>query len=161
MKFELLSDNLVVFLEEIIKNQDLCKLIKYDTYNPLSEEDLILPQDVLINERLFPVPLNPDILDDDCTQINVFYPRGDFDGSGVININALFVDIVVARSLYLINIDGKSKVRAYEIMKEIVKTFEGKSISTLGKLHFLSWVHIQANKKFEVIRLITDVMQVG
>lgn len=158
MKLDLLSDSLVLVLTELLKNDNLCKLVKYDSQTPLEENGLDHELSDLLFSRIFPFPFNSEIVLEDCSRIHVWFPNGYFDDSGAININDLFFDVVIARSLFLINIDGKPKIRPYEITREIIKTFENKSVGTLGKLHFENFIHLMANDKFDVIRLKTDNM---
>lgn len=161
MKLELLSDNMVLILEYMMNNQNLCKLINYDEKNPIEKTNLLLPASGLLFTKLFPYPFNPEVIREDCTQINVWCPQGEFDDSGSISIADVVIDIVVAKSLFLINIDGRPKLRPYETMKEVIKTFKGQSIGTLGKLKFQSFMHITANELFDVFRLRTNMMMLS
>jgi hypothetical protein len=161
MKLEYMSDNLIVILFQLLNNQNLCKLISYDSKSPLDELDLSLPMTDLLFTKMFPDFFNPDIVVDDCTQIYIHYPRGEFSDAGVVNITDIYIDIIEARNLRYINIDDVPKVRSLEIMKEIVNTFQQKSIGTLGELHFKGFIELVGNKQFNVLRLITDMTLFG
>lgn len=159
MKLELLSDNLVLILNEICKYQNICKLIYYDKDNPLSQADLVLPYNSLIKTRLLPYMTNPEVLTRDITQVCIYYPSCDFVNGDVIEMNKVHFDVICGKTLWLIN-DGEVKFRPYEIMKEIKYIFND-SISTIGKIHFQGFRHIPVNEKFDCVRLIGDVMTIA
>lgn len=160
MQIELLSNNIIIVLKEILKHQNICKLLYYNNSTPLSQEDLTLPANNLILKKIFPYPFDSEVVTEDCSQVRIWYPSGKFKGGGNININNIFIDIVVSKSLFLINIDGKEKIRPYEIMKEILQIFNS-DISTLGKLHFIDFFHLFVNEKFDMLRLRADFILVG
>ena len=160
MKIELLSENLIIILQEVMKQQYLCKLIKYNESNPLSQTNLVLPASSLLMTSIFPYPFDSTVIIEDCIQLRIWVYKGDFQGADI-SINDVFLDIIVAKSLFLITIDGKPKLRPYAIMKELIKTFDGLSISTLGKLHFKDYAHIPLNgTKFDLFRIRAEMMTI-
>lgn len=160
MRLNLLSPNLVLILQEIVKYQNICKLLYYNTSTPLSSADLTLPANNLILTKIFPYPFNINVVTEDCSQIHVYVPSGDFEDNRVIeNINICF-DIIVAKNLWLINNNGESLIRPYEIMKELINIFN-KSVSTVGRIYFKRFIHISVNDNFDCVRLIGEMMTLG
>ena len=157
MKIELLSENLIIILQEVMKQQNLCKLIKYNQSNPLSQTDLVLPASSLLMTSIFPYPADVETITEDCVQLRCWIPGGKFAGADI-SINDIFMDIVVAKSLFLITIGGKPMLRPYVIMKELIDTFDGNSIATLGKLGFKTFAHLTANSKFDLFRIKAEMM---
>lgn len=155
-----MSDNLTIALNEIIKNQKLAKYLYYDVDNPLSKPDLKLPAKQLIKNKVFPYPFDPVATIDDCTELRVYYPETVFDGSGAVGYTKLNFDIVVAKSLWLVN-DGKPAVRPYMILDELKKIFESESISTLSRLRFTNFIHLYVNTKFDAIRAEAELTLFG
>jgi hypothetical protein len=158
MKLELLSDNLIIILQEIMKQQNLCKLINYNESTPLAQTDLVLPASSLLRTSLFPYSSDDETIVEDCVQLRVWVYTGNFKGADI-SINDVFLDIVIAKSLFLITIDGEPKLRPYEIMKELINTFDGINISTLGRLNFKTWHQLSFNEsKFITFRIRAEMM---
>jgi hypothetical protein len=107
--------------------------------------------------RIFPFPFDPTAALEDCTQLRIYYPDGIFDGFNIAQ-TSLYFDIVIAKSLWLIKgDDGKSAIRPYLIMKELVNHFTNRSIGTIGKIKFTHFQHLNVNSKFDAIRLGADM----
>lgn len=147
-------------MEEIVKSQSLCKLLNYNSNTPLEEEDLILPADGLILTKIFPYPLDLEVTLADCSQLMVYYPRCNFSANGVIESPKIYFDIVVAKDLFLIKNNNEPSIRPYEIMMELVNTFN-KSIETVGKISFDEFIHITINGKFDCLRLVGNFFTIG
>ncbi len=161
VNLDYLSDNLTIILGDIINNQNIVKYISYDVSNPLSQADLLLPASDLILNRVYPFPCDPVALVNDSTEIRVYYPKCDFQADSVLGSVEVYIDIVVAKTLWLINNGVKSQVRPYMIIKEIMKQFNNVSSGTVGQLHFDGFVHVNVNTKFDAIRLITTMELFG
>jgi len=158
MKLEYLSDNLVIILQEVMKQQNLCKLIKYNQSNPLEQTDLVLPASDLLMSSLFPYSADDEVTIDNCVQLRCWVYTGKFEGADI-SINDVFLDIVLAKDLFLITINNKPQLRPYEIMKELIKTFDRISISTLGKLHFINWYQLSSiGSNFITFRIRAEMM---
>jgi len=162
MKLDLLSPNLLLILNQIIRCQNLCKLIYYNQNNPLSQSDLTLPCNNLILTKIFPSPFNINTTLEDCVELRVYYLSGTFDSIGVVeNIDIIF-DIVCSKTknLWLINDGSNSLIRPYEITKELINLFD-QSLSTVGRLKFMRFNHLYVNDKFDCIRLIANMLTLG
>jgi hypothetical protein len=153
VKLELLSDNLMILIEELLNNQSIAKYLKYNDKDAINKPDILLPANSLLMNKIFPFPFNPNISTDDCSQIRVYYPDGGFDDSQVWLDTDIFFDIVVAKKLWLTSDGQRSSIRPYEIMRHTIEQFKDRSIGTLGKLIFTRFIHMNANDNFDVIRL--------
>jgi hypothetical protein len=154
LKLDLLDENLLVIIDTVLLNQNLCKYIYYDVDDPLAEDDIPDTQEALMLKRVLPFPYDPGITIDDQTQLRIYYPDGNINETAVESIDVHF-DIVVAKeTLWLINMAGKKQIRPYRIMKEIVNTFNKKSIITLGQLEFSAFSHRYVNEKFDAIQVV-------
>ncbi|MEK5036301.1 hypothetical protein MKY96_33150 [Paenibacillus sp. FSL R7-0302] len=160
VSFELMSDNLVILLGEIIKNQNIVKYVSNNVKNPLSQPDILLPAKNLIGSKLHPYPFDPVTTPEDSVEIRVYYPEGAIDDSRAVLQTTIYVDIVCAKSLWLIN-DGKSGVRPYMIVHELFRQFNKKSVSTIGRLDITGFDHLHVNDKFDAIRLHTQMVTFG
>lgn len=156
-KLELLSPNLIKIVLELLDNQNLCKLLYYKQNNPL-EQTTIIDTNILLFDCLYPYPSNVDVTTESECQLHIYYPNGNFVNNQVIELNDIFFDIILAKTkdIYLINNNGTSAIRAYEIMKEILVSFYNQSIDTIGTIKFKKFVHIYVNEKFDCIRLIAN-----
>lgn len=155
VKLELLSKNLVLMLETLLTNDNIGKYLYYDLKNPLSQPSVSNVQSLLFS-KIFPYPFDPSVTTNACSQIRVYYTDGDINDVVVERISITF-DVVVAKSLWLTN-DGSPTIRPYEIIKEIVNTFDNKSIDTVGKLEFDSFRHVMLNDTFDIVQLTAEMV---
>lgn len=161
VNIEIMSDNIVLLINEIIKSQEVVKYLSYNNTNPLSQPDVKLPAKNLVLNRIHPYPFDPLATEDEVVEIRVYYPRSNFELSGAVAQTVLYIDIVCAKSLWLVN-DGKSAIRPYMIASELQKLFSGRSIGTLGTFKFAVMEQLSVNDKFEAIRLhVTDAHLFG
>lgn len=154
-KLELLAPNLIIVLIQLVNNQKICKLINHNSPNALDQPDLILPQNSLINNKVFPFPFPINFQGEECTNIRVYYPRVDFKNNEVVIDEEIWFDIVCANNLWLI----PGTVRPYLIASEIVNIFRRKSIETLGRMQFITMLHVRINENYDAIRLIAKIVQ--
>lgn len=156
-RYSLLSDNLIIIITEIIKNDKLCKLIDDNSPAPLDNNNYV---GNLLGSKIFPYSFNPDITLEKCTQLRVYYPYGDIKNR-VIENTTIYFDIIIHKDLYLINIDDKMYIRDLLIMTELINTFNNISLSTVGKLVFSNFSNLAVNNEFNCLRLYTKMMTIG
>jgi len=151
--FDFLSPALLDILNQAVQSQNLVKYLYYNTQTPLQGADITDVSSLLYNQ-VFPSPFDTTIEQEDCSQLRVFYQTGKIQNDMVVdNINVIF-DIIVAKSLWLINDgNGNSQVRPYMIMSELEKQFRNQSVGRAGRLLFQSFDHIMVDKMFNGIRL--------
>lgn len=161
VNIEIMSDNIVLLIKEITNSQKVVKYIKFNVTNPQSQPDVELPANNLVLNKIHPYPFDPVATVEDCAEIRVYYPTANFQASGAVAQTILYIDIICAKSLWLIN-DGKSSIRPYMIASELQKLFNGRSIGTLGTFKFAVMEHLNVNEKFDSIRLhVTDAQLFG
>lgn len=151
----MLSPNLILIIDQILSNQEICKYLNYNKDNPLTQPDLILPAKNLFLKKIFPYEYNPNITMEDCTQLRIYYPSGRIINKAIEDVVVVF-DIIVAKTLWLVN-DGKPLLRPYELLKLIYNEYQNKSISTVGVLSFRGWNYINYNDKFNGIRFFSSM----
>lgn len=159
LKLELLSPNLVLIIDEILNNQNICKYLYYNTKNPLGESNLTLPANSLKLTKVYPCRINTAITDE-CTQLRIYYPGAKLNAVGATEDIWVSFDILCHINLWLINDGTNSLIRPYEIMKELTNLFD-QSLSTVGKLVFKEFNQIFVNDKFDCIRLMAKMMTIG
>lgn len=158
---ELLSDNLTLILNQLISNQKIVKYLYYNEKSPQGKPDVKLPAKNLILSKIHPYPFDPIATTEEGTEIRVYFPEGQFDGSRAVADTFLHIDIVTAKSLWLTNDNDKSQIRPYMIMKEIIEHFAGKSIGTLGRMNFHNFIHLHINDKFDALRIEAEITLFG
>jgi hypothetical protein len=158
LKLELLSPNLVLLIDEILDNQNICKYLYYDDKNPLGQSTIADTSGLLLT-KIFPYPFSS-VITEECTQLRLYYPDGEFDSIGKIEQSLVLFDIICHKNLWLINDGTNSLIRPYEIMKELINLFD-QSLSTVGKLKFKRFNHLFVNDKFDCIRLMAEMMTIG
>lgn len=159
-----LSKNIVNVMKALAKNEGLARLLVNNVENPyvtpVGEEGRknLITQDS-VNSKIFPVPFDPDAQTEDTSFIRVYYNQGDFDNE-ILQDLSLHVDIVVAKSLWLINDGTNSLIRPYEIMDRVIDLVGKKSANSSVSVKFDGWQHLAVNTKFDAIRLYSNYFNV-
>lgn len=164
MKLESMSKNIVNIMLQLSSNDGLAMLLVNNNNAPFSPSLPTIDKSKLINpelpeSRISPFPFDPDALVEDNSFIRAYYNSGEFD-SEIIADSSLHIDIIVAKSLWLINHDGRSLVRPYEIMSRVVDLLGSRSNNDTIRLKFNGWQHLAVNAKFDAIRLYCEYMSV-
>lgn len=163
MKFDLLSRNSIVLLEELIKHQELVKLIDVNAAKPLDSAD-VKNTGSLIMKKLFPTPFDKNIPETQQTQLRVFFPEGRLKNKEVLTTTIVF-EIVIHKDLWLIQVQDKDgtyqkRIRPYDIMDKIVEIFEDKSKRTLGVVKFDRYTFTHIDKDYAMYSLIGEMMTI-
>lgn len=165
IKMNTLSKNIIDIMQQLSKNDGLARLLVYDDDNPFDPSLPSCNGVKLINPKsdtckIFPYPFDPDATDKDTSLIRVYYNRGEFNENETIQDMSLHIDIIVAKSLWLINNGRTSSIRPYEIMDRVIDMVGKKSLNSTIKLKFDGWQHLAVNTKFDAIRLYSDYFSV-
>lgn len=165
MRLESLSNNIVKIMQELSKNQALARLLMYNDINPFSTSLPDVDGTLLTNPknplcRIFPYPFDPEATIEDGSFIRVYYPNGQFNENEVISETQINIDIIVAKSLWLINDGQRPLIRPYEIMSRVTDMIGKRSAGATIQLQFTGWNHLAVNTKFDAIRLYSDYMSV-
>jgi hypothetical protein len=159
---EHLSQNLVQVLTTIVSNnRELAEYLIDSADNPLTDGtdvvQTVLNNDYnkLIMKYVKPFPFD-DITETLQSEIRVFFHHGEMETKSVISNNILIFDILVPKVYWLIN-DGQPKIRAYEIMRNIINKFDDKSVGTIGQLNFTTFAHLMVNDKISGVRLFAEM----
>lgn len=155
MDFERLSSNIVVAIDQVLKNQNLVNYIGWNGNDPSLQS--VVPSSIApkaTNERIFPYPFDTSYKEDVRTQLHIYYPSLVFQNNGKASQVVMLFDIVVHKSIWLLTDNGKKVIRPYQIAKYIVDTFKDKRIDGLGEIHFLQGSHTVINEQFEGFRLV-------
>jgi len=162
VKLELLSKNLVLIIDKLIKDEKVSKLIYYNTNDIFSRPDIspsiIAPLGE--TERVLPYPFDTSFTNDERTQIHVYFPDLDFVNAENAESTVVFFDIVTHRNLWLFSEFGEKLIRPYEIASSISRLFDGSlpnTKSTVGKLNFLSLKQVHVNEEFSCVRLVATM----
>lgn len=165
MNFDTMSKNLTDVLSKLSKNDALCKLLINESTEPLKDgllpsinSEIIRPTSK--NARIFPYPFAEDSTSEDGIFLRVYYNNGELDESEVIGEAQIHIDIVCAKSLWLIRTERGSSVRPYEIMSRVMDSVGKKSVGSGIKLSFRRYQHMYVNQQFDAIRLYAKYMTV-
>lgn len=161
MKFDLLSRNSIVILEELISDQTLAKLISVNNSKPLDSADIQKTGSLVMN-NVFPTPYNSVVPQQQKTELRAFFPNGVLQNTEVLNTDIHF-QIITHRDLWLIQTKDKNgkyqkRIRPYDIMDRIVSLYEDKSIGTLGKLKFEGYTYHHIDKDYGMYTLVASMM---
>lgn len=164
MKMETMSKNVVAVMQELSKNEGLARLLVNNDPNPFTKA-ITFDKSRLINPnavecKIFPYPFETDATTVDNSFIRVYYNNGDFSDNEVIAESQLHIDIVVAKSLWLVNDGQRSLLRPYEIMGRVIDLVGKRSNNNTIKLKFEGYQHLYVNPKFDAIRLYSNYMSI-
>lgn len=155
-KLSLLSTNLLLTMEELIKDQYLAKLLSVYNKNPIDSDDI--DTNKLILENIFPQPYNEEVPEEEKVELRIFYPESVFDSSNNIAVTDLFFQIIYHRNLSRIKINNEMRLREFEIMDRIVNLFKGESIKTLGVINFKGFQYAHIDKDYCAYTLASEIM---
>lgn len=165
MKLETMSKNIVNIMFALAKNPMLGKLLVHDVKNPYNPTlatpkvaDLIKPDSSVA--KIFPYPFDPDATTLDGSFIRVYYNDGDFNSNETIAESQLHIDIIVSKTLWLIDNGNDSLIRPYDIAGRVVDLVGRNSLNSTIKLNFKGYQHLYINTKFDCIRLYAEYMSV-
>lgn len=133
-KFEVVGQNLVTIAHMLLTNQNVCKLLKYTSKNPLLEPDMVDTTELMGNNiRL--VPKMPDELGIKGSFIIVLLDSFERDPTNLeTKLVELRFDIFCPMDEWLIN---AVSLRPFLIMTEVQEMFDDLQIKGIGKLHFI------------------------
>ena len=127
----------------IIDNQNLCKLLYYNSNTPLLEGDITNTHSLIMN-NIYPFPIVPDIEEDAKNIITIILD--DFRSSNSeYKTSKIVFNILCHIDLWSIS----GGLRPLSILNEIDRLFNQQRIATIGKLDFVSTRWITANKNWQ------------
>lgn len=142
-KFSELNQNLMTILSKLISSQNLCKLIKYNSSNPLSEADIDDTSELLFSS-IYPYPFTPEVSDTADTVINVVFDGFELGKDNIYFKNSQLTFVVICNNKVW-RIDGM--LRPFAILNEIDQLFNFQRDIGIGKMLFdngqLLWVNSQ------------------
>ena len=140
-RFSVMGDNTFRIANRLMKNQRLCRLLKYQTKDPFKEIDPVTGKEQpdvdgvdLIHKQILIVPK---VFDDSTEKMS--YIISVFDDFTVNQLNPEFkvstvrFDIACPYDEWILN---EQSLRPYLIMQEIDMMFNGKELSGIGNLQF-------------------------
>ncbi|MGL6081359.1 MAG: hypothetical protein ACRC4N_02480 [Gammaproteobacteria bacterium] len=165
MNFDSMSRNLTDLLKKLSKNDTLCKLLLNASAEPLKDDipkntysEIIRPSSE--SARIFPYPFAEDSTDKDKVFLRVYYNNGALNENETIGEAQIHIDIVCAKSLWLIRTENGSSIRPYEIMSRVMDSIGKKSIGSGIKVSFERYQHLYVNQQFDAIRLYANYMTI-
>lgn len=173
IKMEVMSKNIVGIINQLSRNKALVELLTNNNMSlPLLGNpdalDAKINQSIMDNIRnpfsqdakIFPYPFNADATVEDGSFIRVYFNDGEFNENEVIAESSIHIDIVVARSLWLMNDGTESLIRPYEIMGRIISLIGKRSVGSPINIKFNGYQHLYVNDKFDAVRLYADYMSI-
>lgn len=172
MKLDSMSKNIVAIMNELSTKPALVELlINNDEHLPLLNNATKLKEkitDKVIKDvksprskssKIKPYPFDVESTTEDGSFIRVYYNDGEFNENEVIAEGQIHIDIVVAKTLWLIDDGVDAMIRPYEIMSRITDAIGTRSVSPV-RVRFKGYQHLYVNTKFDAIRLYADYMSI-
>jgi hypothetical protein len=154
MRMQQLSSHLVKVMKELIKNTALVQLVANDTGTPFTTP--VANPDSLLMTRIHPVPFDIQATTLDGSFLRIYYNQGTISGEEVVTETQIHIDIICSRNLWLINDNGNSLVRPYEIMDRVIDMLGKNSVNSSIRLEFDGFQHLYINEKFDCIRIYAN-----
>jgi hypothetical protein len=152
-RFNELSLNLNSVLLKLIENKNLCKLLYYNTNDPLSEIDIIDNTSLLFN-KIYPYPFTPDINNNAESIINVFFDDFEIGKDNNYFKNASLTFIVICNT-DLWRIQGD--LRPFAILNEIDMLFNQQLGFGIGKTNFDRGTLLWLNEKYSGYKITYNI----
>lgn len=134
-------------LDEMVENQNLCKLLYYNSDNPLDEADLVNPKN-LIKDKIIPRPFIPDITKEASSFAIITIDN--IKGKGrTLHDGIVYFDIFCHDSLWYI----KDGLRPFALFGEIQEIFCDKYIKGIGKFTFAGCKLISSSNEYKGYRV--------
>lgn len=166
MKCDDLSTGLIKILELMLTNDDLAKLVYYNSRQPFDEVDLTAQEkEGLILKNFFPYNAGEDISTEKHNEIRVFFHYGKFQSREILG-NLLVFQLLVHQDNLLIrkNVNGtyEKRLRSYELVNELVNMFIGVSLEKVGIIHFESYKQVDLGiPEYACFEIICDLTVIG
>jgi hypothetical protein len=139
-RFSVMGENTFLIADKIIKNQKLCRLLKYPTKDPFMDIDPItgnLQPDVdgldLMHKQILIVPKLFDDSTEKMSYIIVVFDNFTVGFNQEFKLTTVRFDIAYPYDEWIVN---ATSLRPYLIMEEIDKMFNQTSIKGIGNLQF-------------------------
>lgn len=143
-RFTELNLNINSVLLKLIENKNLCKLLTYNTYTPLSENDIEDNLSLIFN-KIYPFPFTPKVEDEACSIINVLFDDFEIGKNNPYFKNSQLSFVVLCHNS-LWRIEGM--LRPFSILNEIDTIFNSQHGYGIGKMHFVSGNLLWANTQY-------------
>lgn len=161
MKLESMSKNVINIMYDLASLDGLAMLLLHNDKTPYKTAVTEAEKNGLLMTKIVPFPFDTEAETADGSFIRVYYNDGEFNTNETIAECNLHIDIIVAKSLWLINDNqGKGEIRPYSIMGRIVDRVGHRSVGSKTKVKFEGYQHLYVNTKFEAIRLYANYMSV-
>jgi hypothetical protein len=155
MKLLTLSDDLVNLMGSLLSNMELAKLVYYTNANPLHQSNFN-PVDIApfgSKERILPHPFDIEYTADVRSQIHIYFPVLEFENNQIVEDCLVFFDVVVHTSIWtIIDLNGKKKIRPYEIARNIINEL-------VDVCSFQEMTHLAVNDQFQAIRIQAQIIR--
>lgn len=148
-KFKELNTYVNTIAQMICNNQNLCKLLYFNTKDALGEDDLEDPAELLINKNILFHNSVPSENDKAKSVLSIVLNDFENDGSIYLRKNVITFNILIHNDLWLLE---NGEFRVFKIMEELDTLFNKvhnqNDLSIVSKLTFRNANHLWANYKY-------------
>jgi hypothetical protein len=142
-----LNNYLNLVINELLKNQNLCKLLYYTNTEPLTKDD-ISDTKVLIKNNIINKPFLTKVTKDERSILVVYFDS--ISSNGTQHQNGIITfDVLCHENLW----DVKGGERPYCIFEELKTSLHDKFVSGVGNMYFYTMRSVAANEEFRGYRI--------
>lgn len=158
-KFKQLNRDLNNVLISLISNQQLCKLLKYNSNNPLEQPDIKDTSELIQLEtgHVFPIPKIPSTNTEKKSYLTITHDSFRLASNSAIKEWLLKFDLIIHNDLWVI--DGM--LRPFSILHEIDEMFNGQRIVGIKKAVLDSCVFVRYGEQFSGYQVRYQVASVN
>ena len=143
-KFGVLNDNMTNIITKLTENQNLCKLLYYNSQYPLQEPDI--DGSLLLYNNIYPYPIGTDTITEQKSLINVVFDDFKISGNSYFANNMITFAVLCHTDLW--KIEEGANIRIFSILQEIDNLFNGSHVMGIGGLNFNSCNLVWATKNY-------------
>ena len=134
-RFQVMGENLFKIVNKLSANQNVCRLLKYQTDDPFSSSLPNVSGDELINKQICIVPKLPDETEEKTSFIIAIFDKFIVNPENAdFKISTIRFDVLCPFDSWLLN---SNSLRPYLLMNEVDTMFNGSKLSGIGNLEFM------------------------
>lgn len=144
-RFRHLNENINNILMMILDNQNLCKLIAYNSDDPYSEPD-IDDTSPLISTKIFPFPKIPKATTEASSFLTVYFNNFRLSKNNGLKEGLIVFDVVCHLDLWMMK--GTGMIRPFSVLHELDEMFNHQRVAGVKKLQFSDGKFLYVNENY-------------
>lgn len=134
-RFAVLGDNLFKIADRIMRNQRICRMLKYQVESPFVDTLADVDGDELLNKQILILPKIPDDNPEETSFICIVFDKYVINQNNPdFKLSLIRFDVICPYKQWIMN---DKSLRPYLIMEELDKMFNEAKLAGIGNLQFI------------------------